>query len=315
MEKVSGYDLIRNGKINEALVFFEENFRRFLDKDSECVIKVIKYLLSKVKKIKDLKDPYRIADTIVSEWPKILGNINLEGCSENVELIESVKYYLFFTALKYYTQIIDNINQDDVLVVRDTDLMLKISRCYRELRMEDKAIDILEEVRSYNQTDSVVLSILGDLYFQMGDIDRAKLFFREAFFWDPQRIELDEVRCPIVKTLMKTVKTNGYRNEEVNEWIPVYGAIENIFDVRRELSKEEVDILIRRIQALESDFLKHREWRNITEPRLINSYLWLIDYYYLQLEDYELAKSVGVILQKFSPSIYNKLKLGGYKWL
>jgi len=315
MEKVSGYDLIRNGKINEALVFFEENFRRFLDKDSECVIKVIKYLLSKVKKIKDLKDPYRIADTIVSEWPKILGNINLEGCSENVELIESVKYYLFFTALKYYTQIIDNINQDDVLVVRDTDLMLKISRCYRELRMEDKAIDILEEVRSYNQTDSVVLSILGDLYFQMGDIDRAKLFFREAFFWDPQRIELDEVRCPIVKTLMKTVKANGYRNEEVNEWIPVYGAIENIFDVRRELSKEEVDILIRRIQALESDFLKHREWRNITEPRLINSYLWLIDYYYLQLEDYELAKSVGVILQKFSPSIYNKLKLGGYKWL
>jgi len=217
--------------------------------------------------------------------------------------------------LKYYTQIIDNINQDDVLVVRDTDLMLKISRCYRELRMEDKAIDILEEVRSYNQTDSVVLSILGDLYFQMGDIDRAKLFFREAFFWDPQRIELDEVRCPIVKTLMKTVKTNDYRNEEVNEWIPVYGAIENIFDVRRELSKEEVDILIRRIQALESDFLKHREWRNITEPRLINSYLWLIDYYYLQLEDYELAKSVGVILQKFSPSIYNKLKLGGYKWL
>jgi len=315
MDKSNGYELIRSGKINEALVAFEDSFRRFLDKDSECGIKVLKYLLPKMKRIKDLKDPYKIADAIISEWPKVLSNINLNGCSENLELIEAVKHYLFFTALKYYTQIINNINQDDVLVVRDTELMLKVSRCYRELKVEDKAIEVLEEVRLYNPTDSVVLSILGDLYFQVGDIDRAKLFFREAFFWDPQRIELQDIKCPIIKALTKTVRANGYRNEEVNEWIPIYGAIENVFDVRRELSKEEVDIIVRKIQMLENDFLKNREWRNITEPRLINSYIWLIDYYYLQLSDYELARSVGAILQKFSPNIYNKLKLGGYKWL
>lgn len=315
MEKVSGYNLIRSGKITEALKFFEDSLRKGLDEESECGIKIVKYVLSKVRRIKESNDPNKIADMLVLEWKNILNWINTNDCSRFSDLVESVKYYIFFLALKYYQTIIDNISVYDGSNVIDVDLMVKIARCYREIGEIERCIDILEDVRSYRIYDSGVLANLGDAYFELGDIDTSKLFFREAFFWDPQEIEIFEMKSLIIKKLIKIVMGNGYRGEEINEWIPIYGVIENLFDIRRELSQDEVNLILERVKIMEKEYQENRKWRNILEPRLINSYIWLIDYYALQLEDYGVAKGIGRILQKFSPNIYNKLKLGGYKWL
>lgn len=315
MEKVSGYNLIRSGKITEALKFFEDSLRKGLDEESECGIKIVKYVLSKVRRIKESNDPHKIADMLVLEWKNILNWINTNDCSRFSDLVESVKYYIFFLALKYYQTIIDNISVYDGSNVIDVDLMVKIARCYREIGEIERCIDILEDVRSYRIYDSGVLANLGDAYFELGDIDTSKLFFREAFFWDPQEIEIFEMKSLIIKKLIKIVMGNGYRGEEINEWIPIYGVIENLFDIRRELSQDEVNLILERVKIMEKEYQENRKWRNILEPRLINSYIWLIDYYALQLEDYGVAKGIGRILQKFSPNIYNKLKLGGYKWL
>ncbi|MCX8028812.1 MAG: tetratricopeptide repeat protein [Brevinematales bacterium] len=308
------YSLIKSGKITEALKAFENMLRNNFDEESECGIKVIKHILSKVNRIKNSGDYHTIADNLVTEWKNTVNWINSNNCGKFTEIVESVRYYIFSLALKYYETIIDNISATSNNVI-DVDLMIKISRCYREIGETDKCIELLENVRNYDMYDSSVLANLADAYFEIRDIEAAKLFFREAFFWDPQRIDLSDMKSMIVKKLSKIVMDNGYRGEEVNEWIPIYGVIENIFDIRRELSEEEVNMILNRVQVMEKGYNENRKWKNVIEPRLINSYIWLIDYYLLQVGDYELAKSVGKILQKFSPNIYNKLKLGVYKWL
>lgn len=316
MNKLQGYNLIREGKIPEALRFFEVSYRNSLDRESECAIKVIKYFLSKLRKIKSLDDYHKIADALMSEWKELLSWVSHNSCSMISEVLDAFRYYIFSLALKYYDAVIDNISSNkDPITVQDIDLMVKVSRCYREIGKIDKTIDILEEVRQFNFYDSVVLSYLADAYFEVGEIDRAKLFFRDAFFWDPQRVEVYDMKSMIIKTLVKVVVDNGYRDNEISEWIPVYGVIENLFDVKRELLEEEVKIIIERINKFEEIYNKDKSMRNILEPRLINSYIWLIDYYFFQLQDYSLAKEMGKVLAKFSPNIYNKIKLGVYKWL
>ncbi|MGB9621377.1 MAG: hypothetical protein ACPL4C_02925 [Brevinematia bacterium] len=316
MNKVQGYNLIRDGKITEALRFFESSYRSSLDRESECAIKIIKYFLSKIRKMKSLGDYHKIGDALVVEWRELLNWSLHNNCSMVSEILEAFKYHIFSLALKYYQAVIDNIsNSKDPITVQDIDLMVKISRCYREVGKLDKAIEILEDVRQFNFYDSTVLSYLADAYFDVGEIDRSKLFFREAFFWNPQGIEIYDMKSMIIKSLVRVVVDNGYRDNEINEWIPIYGVIENLFDVRRELLDEEVQIIMNRISEFEKVYSKDRSMRNILEPRLINSYIWLIDYYFFQVQDYNLAREMGKVLAKFSPNIYNKIKLGVYKWL
>ncbi len=313
MNTKEGYNLIKDGKITEALKIFENTYRMNLDYKSECVLKVIKYLLSKERKIRELSNPHAIADSLIEEWKNIVNYMENQKCLEDIDLFESVKYHIFSLALKYYNSSEQVYVEDDSVV--DIDLMVKVSKCYREIGELGKAIDLLEDVREHNQRDSYVLSTLADIYFEVGDIERSKLFFREAFFWDPQRVEVFSMKSMIIKKLRNIVYSNGYREEEINEWIPVYACIENVFDVRREITPQEVNELIERIKLLENEYLKSKQWRHLVEPRLINSYLWLVDYYGLQEEDISMARSIASIISKISPVIYNKLILGGYKWL
>ncbi|MFN4245028.1 MAG: tetratricopeptide repeat protein [Brevinematia bacterium] len=315
MDKVNRYTLIKSGKITEALRLFENSLKNNLDEESECGIKIIKYVLSKVKRIKEVGDNHKIADMLVMEWKNILSWINTNDCGKFPDLTEAIKYYIFLLALKYYQSTIDNISVGGTSDVVDIDLMIKVSKCYREIGEVGRCIDVLEEVREYKLYDSGVLSNLADAYFEIGEIDRSKLFFREAFFWDPQEIDVFDLRSMIIKRLIKIVVGNGYKGEEINEWIPIYGVIENLFDVRRELSHEEVEMILDRVKVMELEYEKDRKWRNILEPRLINNYIWLIDYYAFQVGDYDLARGIAKILQKFSPDVHNKLKLGVYKWL
>lgn len=310
MNKVEIYSLIKNGKITEALKYYEDILKQRLDEEAECGIKVIRYVLAKVKNAKSMGDPHKVGDALVIEWKNILSWVNMNECTTFSEMVDALKYYIFSLALKHYESVINN-NTEFV----DIDLMVKLAKCYREIGEVDRCIDILEDVRGYRGYDSSVLANLADAYFELGDVDRAKLFYREAFFWDPQEIEIFELKSIIIKRLIKVVKDHGYSREEINEWIPIYGVIENVFDIRRELSKEEVNKIIVRVKMMEEEYMRNRRWVNILEPRLINSYIWLVDYYAFQEQDIDMARNFGKIIQKFSPNIYNKLKLGVYAWL
>jgi hypothetical protein len=71
----------------------------------------------------------------------------------------------------------------------------------------------------------------------------------------------------------------------VNEWIPIYGFLRDIFYVKRNLGSHQVETIQKDIYNLEVTYQKMNkaqvEGSNIL-PRLINKYLWLLDHYTLQ---------------------------------
>ena len=64
------------------------------------------------------------------------------------------------------------------------------------------------------------------------------------------------------------------------EWIPVYGVLDGVFNVKRELRSLEFAQLKQKIFLLENDEREKKgsEHAKIV-PRLINGYFWLIDHY------------------------------------
>ena len=64
------------------------------------------------------------------------------------------------------------------------------------------------------------------------------------------------------------------------EWIPVYGTLDGMLNVKRELKALELGKLKQSIYTLENE-LREKDTKNrrILIPRLINYYFWLIDHY------------------------------------
>ena len=64
------------------------------------------------------------------------------------------------------------------------------------------------------------------------------------------------------------------------EWLPVYGTLDGILNVKRELKALELGKLRQSIYMLENE-LREKDVKNkkLLVPRLINYYFWLIDHY------------------------------------
>jgi len=75
------------------------------------------------------------------------------------------------------------------------------------------------------------------------------------------------------------VQKKGYTEAVLKEWIPVYGVLYGIFNVKRELHGAEFGILRQRIYARENELRDPACNATLIVPRLINMYFWLIDYY------------------------------------
>ena len=88
-----------------------------------------------------------------------------------------------------------------------------------------------------------------------------------------------------VLDLVDVVKKERADFKDIGEWVPIYGFISDIFYVKRNLSAHQVEGIEKDIYNLEVTFQKMNkgqvESSNIV-PRLINKYLWLLDYYTLQ---------------------------------
>ncbi len=83
----------------------------------------------------------------------------------------------------------------------------------------------------------------------------------------------------LIGKLIDNIRSQGFDNSELCEWIPVYGVLYGVFNIKRELKALELGKLKQSIHALENRYEEEPENRYITVPRLLNRYFWLIDYY------------------------------------
>jgi hypothetical protein len=120
---------------------------------------------------------------------------------------------------------------------------------------------------------------MADCYALCGEEKTAKLLFREAFYIDAQKIDIDFLESELIIRLISRVEENNYSEDVLKEWIPVYGVLLGIFNIRRELRGQEVGKLKQEIYAKENENKNPINDSKILIPKLINMYFWLIDHY------------------------------------
>lgn len=107
----------------------------------------------------------------------------------------------------------------------------------------------------------------------------AKIFFREAFFIDPVKIEYAFLESLMIERLVDQMKDLGITGNEAKEWLPVYGVVYGVLNIKRELKPLELGKLKQSIFSYENRLNDNGDVGSETMPRLLNYYFRLIDHY------------------------------------
>ena len=188
----------------------------------------------------------------------------------------------------------------------DPYLLLQVGRCCKGAGNYERAIEWLERANRESRDDARIMAELADCYSLVNESRAAKVFFREAFSVDAQAVDLAGLESPLVQRLAARLRSKGWREPLLNEWMPVYGAIWGVFSVKREMKPLEFGKLKQAIYQLEKECLKPGPGREMVVPRLINRYFWLIDHYMTTGEPRERIDEVLEKLRGIDPAVHEE---------
>ncbi|MCK5737500.1 MAG: hypothetical protein KAH21_13530 [Spirochaetaceae bacterium] len=208
-----------------------------------------------------------------------------------------LKRWVHITALTYFLK-----HGSDFT---DSETLLQTGRCRKVLGRYEECIATLEEaVRLSGDYDSRLLAELADTYALIGESQPAKVLMREALFLDAEKIDLDEIVSPLFRRLIgRLEKERDIESSGFSEWLPVFGALWGVLDVKRELSPVEYGKLKQTIYALKSEFADGDKQGRL-KPRLINHYFRLMDHYQSSGAGRWAIDEVLMEIKLLSPAIY-----------
>jgi tetratricopeptide (TPR) repeat protein len=179
-----------------------------------------------------------------------------------------------------------------------------VGRCYKGLGDYDNALNFLEQAIRFKREDAEVLAEVADINALLAETKAAKALFKEAFFLDPAKVDMQFMESDLILKLHNQVAALGYTEDEICEWIPVYGFLWGVFCVKRELKQVEVGRLKQSIFSLEAESSANPDTKGRLKPRLLNRYFWLIDYYETNHESHELIEEILFKIKVIDPEIY-----------
>ena len=101
-----------------------------------------------------------------------------------------------------------------------------------------------------------------------------------------------------------------YSGPELAEWVPVYGLLYGVLNVKRELRALEFGKLKQAIFALENEVRDgDPSRRDVLAPKLINHYFWLIDHYVNVNDDRARIHEVLLKIKLLDPDVYKRYTL------
>lgn len=292
------YLSFKEGKFSEAVSLLEKALSiDFEYTDIANALKCANFWLERVDKLEDISGGYERGGYLLHQWQVFNAFCaRLENISERC--LFTLKHYVFGLALENYGSLY---NENDL---NDPEILLAMGRCHKARGNFEDAIKFMELAGQQKREDAVILCELADCYSLVNENRAARLFFREAFFRDPRAIELSYLESPMIQRLIGKLKTQGLSEAELPEWIPVYGTVYGLFNVKRELRPLELGKLKQSIYQLEKDWMQ--EHRQQLAPRIINHYFWLIDHYVSSGEDREKIEEILRKIEEIDPKIYRE---------
>ncbi len=279
---------LKSGDFEESVVLLE----KALSMDFEypgvsSSLKSTKFWKDRKDKYENLPDITSRGEYLLNQWETYtIFSFNMMDIPEDVDF--SIKSWVFSNALSDFKKLLDETNR------YDTSLLLKLGKCYKGIGNYDNAIAILEEANRIDILNPEIIAELADCYALIDEVKMSKVFFREAFFADPQAVHITTMESSLIKKLVRKLSDMGMQLNEIKEWLPVYGNIWGVFNIKRELKPLELGKLKQSIYSYEKSIENGDEEPSVI-PRLINRYFWLIDHYISTSEE---QNKIDEILQK-----------------
>lgn len=239
------------------------------------------------------RDGFGRGERLLAQWRQFLAFAErLADAPE--QCLFAIKRHVFSTALASY---LEQAGPDGG---SDPDVLLRLGRCCKGIGNYERAIDCLERANREKRESAAILAELADCYSLVNETRAAKVFFREAFFVDPQGVDLAELESPLATRLAAGVRRRGLSGPEVAEWMPVYGAIWGVFSVKREMKPLELGKLKQSIFQMEKEIERGRR----VLPRLLTRYFWLIDHYLMAGEPRRRIDEVLERIRELDPQVH-----------
>lgn len=265
-------DLIESGNIETAYSFIGEALQKDLDnKELAIAVQYCSFWRSRFQDDSST-DSYMKGENLISSWKVFLANHENDQYKFD-RLNYAFRKCVYTRALREYTRARDE--GDKKL---RAEIFRKRGLCYKMLGSYEMALNCLTQANALTPDISSIIAEMADCYELCGEDKIAKVLFREAFFIDPQKIDLNNLDSQMITMLAKKVSDGGVSGKAVNEWIPVYGTLLGVFDVKRELKSREICHLNQEIFAKENELKNKANDPTLLRPRLLNMYFWQIDY-------------------------------------
>ena len=223
--------------------------------------------------------------------------------------VYATKHGVFSLALASFKAVESTLIDDQtVTIAQKSDVLSKIGICYKELGEYDSALEYLKiKANALSPNSAAIYAEMADCFALSGEEKQAKLFFREAFFLDAQKIELAFLESQLIRAVIEQAKTKGGAKGALLEWIPVYGELTHVFNIKHEFRLQEVGKLQQDIYARENELKDPSNSPQILVPKLINMYFRLIDHYERSTDASAAQKSQECQLQirSHDEDIYN----------
>jgi len=301
------YENLKASDIVSACEFLEQALNiDFENKEVKHALKCVNWWLEHTRRIDEIKNPFEKGSFLISlfkQYHVFLGHLNerSEGAVTEFDQCQyAVRFFVYSKALFFFEKLLGNpANQ------HDPGLLFLVGRCFKGTGNYDQALDYLEQAIHIKKEDAEILAEVADVNALLANVKPAKALFREAFFIDPSKIDLRFMESALIIKLREKVLEMGYKEEQVSDWIPIYGYLWGVFTVKRELKQMEAGRLKQSIFALEAEYGSNLSRREKLKPRLINHYFWLIDHYEINREDSSLIEETLLKIKVTDPDIYN----------
>ncbi|HDQ14823.1 MAG TPA: tetratricopeptide repeat protein [Sediminispirochaeta sp.] len=295
------------GRISEGLFTeAEEELEKALEIDFEHAevlagLKCCKFWKERLPRLNGFGDDFEKGEYLLAQWSVFKDFLRRIDTPIEREL-HGLRHWVFGSALVHYQRVVQHEEEPDA------DLVLRIGRCYKSIGDFEKALEYLENAGRKRREDPEFLAEMADSYALINETKAAKAFFREAFFINPSKVRLEYLESELITRLIARVRDFGYADQVVREWIPVYGVLLGVFNIKRELRPLEYGKLKQSIYSLErrlQEDADEAEWETLV-PRLLNRYFWLIDHYVNAHENRERVEEILYKIKSTDENIYEQ---------
>ena len=298
-------------ELRQALKFLEEGnpvqaneaISKLFERDLEC--KELSYAnrccvfwIDTIKRLKEISDPFEQGVKLIQEWKSFQSFLSREKIVYEPALY-SVQKGFFTMTLRHFTALFDEKDPQ-----RKAEIFKNAGICYKKTGDFENARVCLSEANTICPQIASVIAELADCYSLCGEERPGKVLFREAFFIDPEKIDIENLDSELIKCLINKTAEKGYTGKILQLWMPVYGVLTGILNVRRILSAQEVGRLKQNIYAMENEYKDPSCNADVLTPRLLNNYFWLIDHYVLTHENVHKINEILLKIKILDSNIY-----------